>query len=644
MQTALRNERAVATLRQMLHFFAFIRRTILFYAVMIWRTRALWVRALLCLAVGVGLLINDENANFDLRLQIRGPRRASDRILIVDISDRELNQFNQDTRNVLRPLKEVVSFSDSFFWDQHAWPAAMQRILAAKPAAIGATFFFGDSIRTQRLRESDRALLKDPRIVWATDLDGAGRIMTPVFHSAYNSNVAVRTVRADDDGIVRRFSSPPDEPAHLGLRLAQAFDSELGGNARKTYARPALINFRGNAEMFNVVSFSDVLNERVPPAIFQGRIVFIGSVSTSFDRMQTPLGPMTRTEIIANITDNVLSRATVSRLPSAVYILMLFVLMGFSFWLITSYPQSVALLCFVMTGAIWAAGGVWTFDVLKIWIPTLSPLAQLTFTYIAFLSYQLTLNERRTWRLEQEQKYRGEIERLKTNFVSMMSHDLKTPIAKIQAICDRLLTSMSDAAYTQDILSLRSASDDLHRYIQSILQVTKIEAKDFKITKEVADINENIEKAVSRLGPLASEKGIRIETRLEPMFSIEADTTLIQEVIHNLVENAIKYTPRAGRVTVSSQEKDDKVVVVVEDTGPGIDPAERGQIWHKFTRGRRHNMETKGSGLGLYLVKYFVELHGGEVFLDNEFDSGTRIGFSIPVAARAEEQAVAESV
>jgi two-component system phosphate regulon sensor histidine kinase PhoR len=170
--------------------------------------------------------------------------------------------------------------------------------------------------------------------------------------------------------------------------------------------------------------------------------------------------------------------------------------------------------------------------------------------------------------------------------------------------------------------------------------VTKVEAKDFQIQKEVTDINEDIDRVMQRLQPLAREKGILIETNLEPMFSIEVDTTLIQEVIHNLIENAIKYTPpkdesgRGGRVTVSSQEKDDNVVVVVEDTGPGIDPEDQKDIWQKFTRGRNQlsaGVEVKGTGLGLYLVKYFIELHGGHVFLESTLGKGTRVGFTIPI-------------
>ena len=109
------------------------------------------------------------------------------------------------------------------------------------------------------------------------------------------------------------------------------------------------------------------------------------------------------------------------------------------------------------------------------------------------------------------------------------------------------------------------------------------------------------------------------------------DRILIHEVILNLIENAIKYTPQGGHIKVSSTEIDEQVVVVVEDSGDGIDKSEIVKVFDKFHRGKDHSMKTKGSGLGLYLVKYFIELHGGEVFLESERGKGTTVGFTLPI-------------
>ncbi|NUN07229.1 MAG: histidine kinase, partial [Bdellovibrio sp.] len=246
--------------------------------------------------------------------------------------------------------------------------------------------------------------------------------------------------------------------------------------------------------------------------------------------------------------------------------------------------------------------------------------------------------EQKNFHLQQEQEYLQELERLKNNFVSLISHDLKTPIAKIQAIVDRLLTQHQDPDLNQDLRSLRLYGDELNRYIQSILKVLRVESRDFKIHTEVGDINEVIEEALHTLRPLAREKNVAIHTALEPMFSLEFDTTLIKEVIINLVENAIKYTPPGGRIEVISEESEDHVHVIVKDTGEGIKPEDLEKVWGKFTRGSDQDLKSKGTGLGLYLVKYFIELHGGKVRMESSLGQGTTVAFTLPLDTETETE------
>ena len=394
---------------------------------------------------------------------------------------------------------------------------------------------------------------------------------------------------------------------HFATRL-----SEIARRTPSPIEPAALINFTGPSGSFRTVDFRAVMDGQVDPRELRGKIVIVGTGITSLgsglaDQVQTPVGRMSRAEILANVTDNVVHHKWIQRFDDFIYLILLAILIVLSIWIISTYPQSVAMVFFVLIAMLLAAFSAWAFDTYQVWLPALSPAVQLSLTYILFLSYRLSLNEQRNWQLVQEKRYLEEIEQLKNNFVSMMSHDLKTPIAKIQAIVDRLLTVSPENENAGDLRNLRRSSEDLNRYIQSILQVTKIEAKDFKIRKEVTDINDNIDRVVAKLQPLAHERGLTIEQHLEPMFSIEVDTTLIQEVILNLLENAIKYTPAGGAVRIISQEKDDNVEVIIEDTGPGIAPDEQDQVWRKFTRGKMGGVasETRGTGLGLYLVKYF---------------------------------------
>ena len=339
---------------------------------------------------------------------------------------------------------------------------------------------------------------------------------------------------------------------------------------------------------------------------------------------------MTSSEILANMVDNILENRWITEAPHYLSVISLLFILIISILAMNSYPHSVALVALFWLGMGWTAFSIWIFDSQNFWIPIASPLSQIAVTYVVFLSYQLTIREYEKWQLEQESHYLRQVEQLKNNFVSLISHDLKTPIGKIQAICDRVLTQNQDLGFKSDLVSLRSESSELHRYIQTILQITKVESRDFKLNKDAADINKVIEATVKKLQPLAQQKSISMELELEPMFSIEIDAILIQEVILNIIENAIKYSGNDKSIFISSKEVVDEVIITIEDQGAGIPKEHQEQIFDKFYRGDQEKSSIKGSGLGLYLVKYFVELHKGKIHLESEVGQGTKITLSLP--------------
>lgn len=631
-----------------------VRRRLRGAWIRLWRKRSIAARALLCWAVGAILITIDQGSSHDLRYRLRGPRPASldSRIVIIDVNERDWMALDPQIRNILRPLKEVSSAGDSLFWSTTLWEKVLSRVLADLPLAVGVTFHFGEGVRTGKLGPATRALFEDPRVVWGADLDSAGRALIPVFASTYNRNVAIRSLRVDDDGTLRRYFRSLVQIPHMGTRLAEiaqladrpraqsvgevrsvddSSDADRGiFDARSASDTPVEINYLGAAGSFPTVSVRDLLESRVPPEAFHGKIVIIGNRSDASDLYTTPLGRMSRAEAIANITDNQLRQKEPRRIALWISFLISGILVAAAVIFILNYPQPVVIFGIVLGALGWLSLSAWLFDSFAFWIPAVGPVVQIAVTYIVFLSHQVSANEARNWKLEQDRRASEELEQLKTNFVSMMSHDLKTPIAKIQAICDRLLAHASEGELADDLRNLRRSSEDLNRYIRSILQVTKIEAREFAITREPLDVNESIERVLGRLRPLAREKHIDIREVLEPQFSIEADPTLLEEMIHNLVENAVKYTPPQGTITVSSSEEDRFVVVTIRDTGPGIALEDQELVWNKFTRGHKAYTTASGSGLGLYLVKYFVELHGGQVFLESTPGDGTAIGFKLP--------------
>ena len=250
--------------------------------------------------------------------------------------------------------------------------------------------------------------------------------------------------------------------------------------------------------------------------------------------------------------------------------------------------------------------------------------------YIIFISYRLSLRDYQKWELEKQKRYYQEIEELKTNFISLISHDLKTPIAKIQAICDRMMVSAENKKLSPDIESLRKESEELHRYIQSILQITRVESRNVKLDIDTADLNELVERAVSYLGGLAQAKRIDITLDLEPMFLTEMDSHLIQEVILNMIENAIKYSPEGSRVQLRTFEIDDMVVLQVSNSGAPIPASEQAKVFDKFYRAKASEKSSKGTGLGLFLSRYFVELHQGSLNLVSSDEQQTIFELKLP--------------
>lgn len=587
------------------------------------RRRGFLLRCLLCWVIGCLALSNDEIGGYDQRFQLRGDQRTSAEIVLITIHQADFANVYDRRTNYIGNMDQITDITDSFFWNKRIWTRLLQKVLAQNPRSIGVTLYFGDNIGAVKLKPAEARLFKDPRVFWSSTTNSLERILTPVFTNEDQSNLGNNELRRDEDGVVRRVFPQRSDMPHLTEKITgMSFPSSQGG---------LIINYRGSSKVFTQYTLSEILYDEVPQNAFTNKVILIGAETDAGPHFTTPLGSLSRPEILAHITDNLLGHRWILRLNFWWYALGFWVLLLVSVFLITTYPQSVALFFMLWIGTLLAALSAWVFDGFYFWSPAFSPFVLLAATWIIFIGYQATRIERMNFRLQQEQKYLQELEQLKNNFVSLISHDLKTPIAKIQAIVDRLLMQHAEEALQQDLRSLRLSSDELNRYIQSILKVLRVESRDFKVNKVVADINETIEEALQQLRPLAAEKSIRIQTELEPMFSLEYDEVLIKEVLINILENAIKYSPSGGVIELSSHETDEAVHVSVRDHGEGIKPEDLDRVWRKFTRGSDQDLKTKGSGLGLYLVKYFIELHGGKVSLESQVGSGTTVSFQLPL-------------
>ncbi len=590
------------------------------------RRRGLVLRGLICWAIGLLALHLDEVGSYDFRLSLRGEQDPSKDIILIDITPSDLNSLFPQ-KNQLRDLKDDATLSfDARYWNLSLWREIFKKTMSLNPKAIGVNFFFDERVGRD-LSATDWELFTDERIIWMGALSQGGLVQIPPFADQKKQNFGYGEFIRDEDGMLRSISPLNPHYPSFALKLAEKFNP----TAREFHPEgKSVINFRGSSNSFHHLSLRQILGMDFPMDLLRDKIIIIGASQDSFSGIASPVGHLSRSELLAHITDNLLNHRWIRRLPKTAAIAELFIVMLISVFLMNFFPQKVAFVFLSILSLALSSFSIWFFDTFYIWTPAFSPLLQILSTWTLFVGYLASRMEQKNWQLEQEKKSLEQLEQLKNNFVSLISHDLKTPIAKIQAIVDRLLLSEHSPELTQDLRSLRGSSHELHRYIQSILKILRVESRDFHLNIQVVDINELVQHAVAQIKPLAYEKHIFINENLEPLFSIEVDPTLIQEVLGNILENAVKYSPKGGHIFVETHEVDNSIMVRIRDTGEGISPEDLDSVFGKFVRGKNQDLKTKGSGLGLYLVKYFIELHGGRVSLTSQVGKGTTVDLYLP--------------
>lgn len=394
------------------------------------------------------------------------------------------------------------------------------------------------------------------------------------------------------------------------------------------------------AGTFPRAEFSDVAQGHFEPGRYTGKIVLIGPdlgiseedyVSTPYKR---DVIAMTRLEMQANIIDTLIRDSAPVRAPPWInWILVALTALLTVHVVLTMKPlKGLAILgatfagaCFVAYFAFWPGG---------YWVALAHPLLAIFLCYYFFIPYRLIVENRRSWEYYQKNRLLRQVEELKGNFISMMSHDLKTPIARIQGMTDVILADEVTLSSQQReaVDTIRSSSDDLLKFINAILNYGRIESEGVHLNLQSKDLNAILEEVIRKNEFLAKVKRIQILPELEPLFPIDVDPDLIRQVFSNLVENAIKYSPEDTKILISSEENNGKVIVQVADQGAGIPADELPNIFMKFFRSNNaKSSPIKGSGLGLYLAKYFIELHQGAIFVESSYGQGSTFTVELPL-------------
>jgi PAS domain S-box-containing protein len=225
-----------------------------------------------------------------------------------------------------------------------------------------------------------------------------------------------------------------------------------------------------------------------------------------------------------------------------------------------------------------------------------------------------------------------EVERLKSDFVSMVSHELRTPLALIKGFAATMLRldeTLEVSTRKRFLHNIDDASDRLTRLIDNLLNVSRIEAGRFKINPKAVDVNDLVRRTAASMGTQA--QGHVIETRLtETSCVVWADKDQIEQVLLNLLVNALKYSVEHGVIRVAVREDGDWIEVTVADQGVGIAEDELPHLFGKFHRGDdAATKRASGSGLGLYICKSIIDAHQGRIWVNSVPGHGSTFGFAL---------------
>jgi PAS domain S-box-containing protein len=229
-----------------------------------------------------------------------------------------------------------------------------------------------------------------------------------------------------------------------------------------------------------------------------------------------------------------------------------------------------------------------------------------------------------------------EIDRMKSEFISLASHQLRTPLSAIKTYSHMLIDGyMGDINDTQkkSLRTIISASNRMNELISTLLNITRMESGTITLSPKLLKVDEICEEAIKELAHMANERSVSLDLYNvgSKAKSVRTDSLILKEVINNLISNAIKYTPEKGSVAVIVEDTVRAIKVSVKDTGWGIPKESQDQIFSKFFRAQNIvKRETTGTGLGLYLVKGLVQALGGKIWFESEEGRGTVFHFTIP--------------
>jgi len=395
----------------------------------------------------------------------------------------------------------------------------------------------------------------------------------------------------------------------------------------------ALFKYSGNplGNRIPSIPFHRVVVGNFPKGFFKDKIVLVGPqyISNSSDFIQTPFekesAKTPKLAVHADVIEALIEEKTifdVKDLTTQVASVLIAILLSY----IISRVQPVKglmITILLIIGILLTS--YMAFITFGWWIKLSHLVLSIFVVYYIWVPFRAIEEYQTRYAIQEETKLLKQVDNLKQNFISLMSHDLKTPVAKIAGIADILKIKFNNTPEQTELIdNVVNSTKELNNFINSILDLTKIESQNLTLRKESKDVNRVIEGIVEKLEFEANAKEMKLETDLSPLYPIQIDTVLMNRVISNLIENSIKYAGRGKTVEVKTHDDAEWVYIEVKDNGTGIGPDDLAHIFDKFYRVKNDSTHSiKGSGLGLYLVKYFIELHNGVITATSQLGEGT---------------------
>lgn len=592
------------------------------------------------LASVVALLLSQVNLDYveyylyDLRVKLSPTSSTSGEISIVNFDQRTVSAIKSDIKaSFVQKLTEDIGKSS---------PRLI--VLNMRLEEIPGT--------AKEKQELANSLAKNPLVVVTTDNlplkgDAAGINLDAPYDKvkAASAPMTVDLKVFGKDGVTRRLLTGYQGIPLFHFEIANTYRAEpltlkdVNGTFEFADSTQTYIKYHPDSA-FTQTSAIDVVKSSEPLLQLNNKLVIVGvdTKKNGLDYIRTPynreLPEMSKAVMHANMIETLLTNSAPRIAPEWINLIITLVF--------SIFTVHVALGMHPVPGLIVLGSTILGFSIFNFaafawgnaWIGLAAPMIAVFLCYYLFIPYRLIIENRRSWEYYQKNKLLSQVEELKTNFISMMSHDLKTPIARIQGMSDVIISDGNALSNQQReaVDTIKHSSDDLLKFITAILNYGKIESQGVQLHLQSRDINNLLQEVIRKHEFLAKVKRIQIVSELEPMFPVPVDAELMKQVFSNLVENAIKYSPEDTKIMVSSEESATKVVVQVADQGPGIPQDELPNVFMKFFRSKNaKSSPIKGSGLGLYLAKYFTELHHGTIIVESSHGQGATFTVELPM-------------